>query len=113
MWITGAFVLVFLVIHVNTFFVTSRFVGTDKTMYELIRDVFVNPWVDAFYLVALVFLGYHLRHGFQSACQTFGLRTPRYEKLIDIVGIFFWLLIPLAFACIPLYFLWTHSSGGY
>jgi succinate dehydrogenase / fumarate reductase cytochrome b subunit len=60
-----------------------------------------------------VFLGYHLKHGFQSAFQTFGIRSGTYRRLIDVVAVVFWLFIPLAFAAIPLYFLWAHSRGVY
>jgi len=49
-----------------------------------------------------------LRHGFQSAFQTLGIRFEKYQPLIDAVGVVFWLLIPLAFAALPLYFLWAH-----
>ncbi len=64
--------------------------------------------MDAFYIVALVILAYHLQHGFQSAFQTFGLRNERYQWLIDLVAMIFWLLIPIGFAAMPLYFLWAH-----
>ncbi len=108
MFWTGAFVLVFLVIHIDTFFVTSRFFDTGKTMYELVVEAFQNPWYVGFYIVALGFLGYHLRHGFQSAFQTFGIRGTKYEKLINAVGVLFWLVIPVCFAAMPLYFLWAQ-----
>jgi succinate dehydrogenase / fumarate reductase, cytochrome b subunit len=106
-FITGTIVLLFLVVHINTFFVQSRFFAAEQslTMFQRVAGAFSNPWYDAFYVVALVFLGYHLRHGFQSAFQTFGLRSAKYQRLIDIVGIIFWLLIPLGFAAMPLYFL--------
>ena len=105
---TGGFVFIFLVIHINTFFITSRFRGTGRTLYEIVVEAFKNPVYDTFYVVAMVFLGYHLKHGFQSAFQTFGLRNKRYQRLIDIVAIIFWLLIPVGFAVMPLYFLWVH-----
>lgn len=105
---TGLFVAVFLVIHVKTFFVRSRFFPDGRTMYELVAEAFKDPLYVGFYIVALVFLGYHLKHGFQSAFQTFGLRVQRYERLIDIVGILFWLIIPICFAAMPLYFLLAH-----
>ena len=108
MFWTGTFVFVFLVLHINTFFVRSRFLDTDTPMYEIVAQTFKDPWVDAFYIVALFFLGYHLLHGFQSAFQTFGIRHERYKTLIDLLAIVFWLLIPLCFAAIPLYFLWAH-----
>jgi succinate dehydrogenase / fumarate reductase cytochrome b subunit len=75
-------------------------------MYDIVAEAFKNPWTDALYIVALFFLGYHLRHGFQSSFQTFGLRHERYRRVIDWVGAIFWLLIPLGFAAMPLYFLW-------
>lgn len=105
---TGVFVTVFLVVHINTFFVQSRFFPDGRTMFEYVVDAFTSPLYVAFYLVALVFLAYHLKHGFESAFQTLGLRTGKYQRLIDILGIFFWLVIPLCFAAMPLYFLLIH-----
>jgi len=106
MWITGLIIAAFLVIHIQAFFITSRFITPERSMYAIVAEVFKNPLTDVFYLVAMVFLGYHLRHGFQSAFQTFGLRHARYKSLIDWVGAIFWLLIPLGFAAMPLYFYW-------
>lgn len=105
---TGMFVAVFLVVHVNTFFVSSRFFPDGRTMYEVVRDAFVNPWYVLFYIVALAFLAYHLKHGLQSSFQTFGLNSPRSKKLVIVIGVFFWLVIPAGFAILPLYFLWAH-----
>jgi succinate dehydrogenase / fumarate reductase cytochrome b subunit len=111
MFLTGMIVLIFLVIHVRTFFVQSRFIDPGMPMYELVWQAFGNPWYVGFYLVALIFLGYHLKHGVQSVFQTYGLYVGRWQKLIDLLAIIFWLLIPLAFASIPLFFLWAHSTG--
>jgi succinate dehydrogenase / fumarate reductase, cytochrome b subunit len=108
MWITGLFVALFLVIHINEFFVQSRYFADGRKMYEIVAVAFKNPWVDMFYLVALGFLGYHLKHGFQSTFQTFGIRYAKYRTLIDVLGVIFWLLIPITFAVMPFYFLWAH-----
>jgi len=108
MWITGGFVLVFLVLHVNAFFVRSRFFPHDQTMYDIIREAFQSPTTVVFYLVALVFLAYHLRHGWQSSFQTFGLLNGKYKGLIEAVGVVFWLLIPAGFALIPIVVFLSH-----
>ncbi len=108
MWVTGFIVAAFLVVHINSFFITSRFLTPGRSMFVIVREVFRNPWYDAFYVVALGFLAYHLKHGFQSAFQTFGLRGTRYQRLIDLVAMIFWLLIPIGFAAMPLYFLWAY-----
>ena len=108
MWITGGFVLVFLVLHVNAFFVRSRFFPHDQTMYDIIREAFQSPTTVVFYLVALVFLAYHLRHGWQSSFQTFGLLNGKYKGLIEAIGVVFWLLIPAGFALIPIVVFLSH-----
>ena len=105
---TGAFVFLFLVIHVNTFFIRSRFFDDGTTMYARVEDAFSSPLYVGFYLVALVFLGYHLKHGVQSAFQTLGLHDARYAWAVTAIGVVFWLLFPIAFAVLPLYFLLAH-----
>ncbi len=111
MFVTGSATFIFLVVHLRSFFVPTRFAaGIEPSMYELVRGAFSSVVYDAFYLVALVFLGYHLRHGFQSAFQTLGI-TPKRIRLIDAVAVFFWLIIPAGFATMPLYFLWLRLKG--
>jgi len=102
--VTGSIVLIFLVIHLKTFFVPSRVMGDPRSMYDLVAEAFRSPWYDGFYLVALAFLGFHLRHGFQSAFQTFGLR-PGLRPIVDAIAILFWLIVPIGYATMPIYFL--------
>ena len=105
-FVTGSIVFIFLVIHVRTFWFTSRFqAGEHFSMYALVKESFASPVYSFFYVIAMFLLGFHLRHGFQSAFQTFGLKTTKYTPLIEAVGIIFWLLIPIGFAVIPVYFL--------
>jgi len=111
MFVTGSATFIFLVVHLRSFLVPTRFAaGVEPSMYQLVRGAFASPVYDAFYLIALVLLGYHLRHGFQSAFQTLGI-TPKRIRLIDAVAVFFWLVIPAGFATMPLYFLWLHLKG--
>jgi len=107
MFVTGSVVFVFLVVHLKTFFVPSRFAGNIKpSMYRLVSTAFADPVYAGFYLVSLALMGYHLRHGFQSAFQTLGLR-PHRRTLIDYVAMIFWLFIPAGYAAMPVYFLWA------
>ncbi len=55
------------------------------------------------YTISMFVMGFHLKHGFSAAFQTLGLRHPRYTPIINSVGILFWVVIPAAFASIPLY----------
>lgn len=108
MFWTASVVFIFLVVHIKDFWVPTRFPGPSKVSYfDMVANAFRSPVYDAFYLIALVLLGYHLRHGFQSAFQTFGLRS-RWRHAVDAVAIIFWLLIPIGFATMPLYFLFAR-----
>lgn len=53
------------------------------------------------YVLSMAVLGFHLWHGFASAFQTLGLRHKRYTPIIGAVGKGFAVLVPLAFAIIP------------
>jgi succinate dehydrogenase (or fumarate reductase) cytochrome b subunit, b558 family len=109
--ITGSVIGIFLYIHLKTFFFPSRFSAEKVSTYELVVKAFSNPWYDAFYLVALFVLGYHLRHGFQSAFQTLGLRNKTYTSFLDLLAFIVWCLIPLGFAAIPIYFFFFHQAA--
>ncbi len=108
---TGSMIFIFLVIHLNSFFVPSRITETNLPLYELVAQAFQNPWYDLFYIVALILLGYHLKHGFQSGFQTLGLLNKKYSTLVELFGMVFWLIIPFGFALMPLYFLLIHKLG--
>ena len=111
MFLTGSIVFVFLVIHMRSFWFTSRYqAGENFSMYALVKSSFGSPAYSLLYVAAMVILAFHLHHGFQSAMQTFGLRNRKYERLIDLAGMVFWLLIPLFFALMPVYFLLNLNS---
>jgi succinate dehydrogenase / fumarate reductase cytochrome b subunit len=100
--VTGVAVLAFLVWHIVQFFIRSRFFPDGRSMYDLVYAAFSQPLVVVLYEIAFLLLGSHLKHGFQAAFQSWGLRTPKYSGLIDAIGVIVWLLLPLAFASIPL-----------
>jgi succinate dehydrogenase / fumarate reductase cytochrome b subunit len=107
---SGSIIGIFLYIHLKSFFIPSRFGSEKVSNYKLVMQAFSNPWYDAFYVVALLVLGYHLRHGFQSAFQTLGLRDKTYAHFLDIFACIFWFLIPLGYALIPVYFFFYQQD---
>lgn len=107
MFVTGSIVFVFLVVHLNTFFVRHRFLHVQETMYDSVVHAFQrgwNGWYWAFYVVAMVLLAFHLHHGFQSAFQSLGLNHKRYTPLIKKLGLLFAIIVPAGFASMPIYF---------
>jgi succinate dehydrogenase / fumarate reductase, cytochrome b subunit len=115
----GTFVLLFLIIHLKNFWIPSRFGDmpevtyppgvTVHDLYSLMKDTFSNVWYVSLYLVGCLALAYHLMHGFQSAFRSLGLHNGRYLRLINGVGIAFAIIVPLAFAMMPvsMYFNWV------
>jgi succinate dehydrogenase / fumarate reductase cytochrome b subunit len=109
MFVTGSIVFIFLVLHLRTFWVPARFAHDAGpgpfSMYAIVVEAFSSPVYAVFYVAAMGLLAFHLRHGFQSAFQTFGLREGAWARLIQAVAVLFWLVIPALFAAMPIYFL--------
>jgi succinate dehydrogenase / fumarate reductase, cytochrome b subunit len=77
-----------------------------KDLYSVVAYAFKNPIYSALYVIAMIAMGFHLYHGFQSGFQTLGFDHSKYKPLIDFVGLWvFSIIIPAVFAAMPLYFL--------
>jgi succinate dehydrogenase / fumarate reductase, cytochrome b subunit len=107
MGITGSMVLIFLVFHLNTFFVPHRIMDAHETMYQTVANSFQygwRGWYWIFYVAAMALIGFHLNHGFRSAFQTLGLSNKKYGPLIERLALLFSIIIPAGFATLPVYF---------
>ena len=71
---TGIVILLFVITHLKTFKYADHTTGT---LYQLVMDTFSQPLYAAGYVFAMLVLGFHLWHAFQSAFQTLGFRTNR------------------------------------
>jgi succinate dehydrogenase / fumarate reductase cytochrome b subunit len=58
-------------------------------------------YVSAFYIVAMLALGFHLYHGVWSMFQSLGINHPKYNRLIRGVAIFFTIIVVSGFIAIP------------
>lgn len=94
---TGLALLLFLVYHLARF----RF-GTPSPAGELVTTTLAQPTTGAFYLVALLALGFHLRHGLWSLCQSLGLSHPKYEIGLERGATITGITIAALFMIIPL-----------
>ncbi len=62
-----------------------------------------------FYVLSMLAMSFHLMHGFQSAFQSLGANHKSYMPLIKKIGYAFAVVVPLAFASIPVYLLIRQS----
>ena len=105
----GVITLVFLIIHMKSFWFEMHFgsIGVDangnKDLYTVTAAAFKQWWYVAFYVVAMAALAYHLLHGFQSAFQSMGWNHPSYTPIVKKAGAIFAVVVPVLFAIIPVY----------
>ncbi|SIT31332.1 succinate dehydrogenase / fumarate reductase cytochrome b subunit [Filimonas lacunae] len=120
MGLLGTIILLFLITHLVHFWVPSRFTGLDEValtngvmvhnLFKQMAIVFENLWVVVLYVVGCISLAYHLAHGFQSAFRTMGVHNKRYVAMIKCMGYGFAVIVPLAFALMPvsMHFHWIN-----
>jgi succinate dehydrogenase / fumarate reductase cytochrome b subunit len=111
---SGLAILAFIVLHFIDFWlpeINHKYIEVlpeDPTRYyHELREKFVNPIRVGAYVLAFVFLGLHLMHGFQSAFQSMGMNN-KYSKCVRNFGKTYAIVIPLAFIFIALFHHFTH-----
>jgi len=119
MGLLGTLLLLFLIMHINHFWISSRFGGmwnvmplaevdydgkTYHNLYAQMVQVFQNPFIVVLYVLGCLSLAYHLMHGFQSAFRTLGVANNRYLGILKSVGVGFSIVVSLAFAMMPISF---------
>jgi len=115
MALLGTLVFFFLCIHMGDFWYKVKFTdsitmvsydGVEmKDLYGRVYTAFSELWIVIIYLIGLIALALHLIHGFQSAFTTLGLRHKKYTPIINVLGIGYSILIPIAYATIPIWVL--------
>jgi len=110
---TGLLTFVFVLIHLKTFkygphYSTVVDGAQVRDLHRLVMEVFRNPVYVIWYVSALAFLGFHLRHGFWSAFQSLGVNHPRFSPFIYSLGILIAIVIAAGFIGIPV---WIYFTG--
>ena len=104
----GVTILVFLVWHLLNFTIGKVNVagGSTDDPYDLLVDSFQVWWLTLIYLVAMVALAMHLRHGVWSAAQTLGLtNNARARRNAKALGLLLAVVIAGGFSLVPIFIL--------
>jgi len=75
--------------------------GTESTPYERLIAGMSNPWITSFYVLALVLLGLHLRHGIWSVTQTLGRSNRQRERIVNAFAVGFSTLLIAGYLVVP------------
>ena len=117
MGLLGAVVLFFIIVHMRSFWyemhfgefgeINSNMTNTfdengNKDLYKITTAAFQELWYVIMYVVCMIAIAFHLSHGFASAFQSIGVSHAKYNPIIKKIGAVFGILIPLAFAIIPI-----------
>ncbi len=107
MGLLGTIILLFLVIHLSHFWLGTKvnlYLDGDgeHNMFNEMKGAFSNLWIVIVYVLGCISLSWHLIHGFKSAFQTLGINSPKYNGMIQNIGIVFSIVVPFIFAMMPI-----------
>ena len=110
MLLSGLVILAFVIFHLLHFTLGTvqpeYFEGRDAAgrhdVYAMVIHGFRNPVITVSYIVAQLFLGLHLYHAVPSMFQSIGWKHPRYNPLIEKLGLIVALLIVIGNISMPL-----------
>ncbi len=123
MAILGTLIFMFLILHISKFWWSSR-VTKDLAevtyngqrihdLYLRMYQVFQNPVIVIIYVASVLFLGFHLWHGFHSSFRSMGVHNKKYLGLLKGLGYGFTVIVCVLFALMPIsmFFQWVVPSA--
>lgn len=114
MAIQGSLILVFVILHLITFKYGTHYETTVngvvmRDLARLMEEVFQSPGYVAWYVVAMILLGFHLSHGVGSTFQSLGLMEGTYRNTWKKLSYGYAVVVALGFIAQPVYlFLFAH-----
>jgi len=79
-----------------------------KDLHARVASSFTNVFYVIFYVIAMVAVSFHLKHGFQSAFRTLGWVHRKYTPIVEFIGTwFFAVVMPIGFALMPIVYYFT------
>jgi succinate dehydrogenase / fumarate reductase, cytochrome b subunit len=105
MYWSGPIVLAFIIFHLlhlttGTIHPGGQFVEGD--VYRNVVSGFQVWYVSAWYIFAMILLGFHIRHGAWSMFQSLGLNHPRHTPILKKAAAVLAIIIVVGYISIPL-----------
>ncbi|MDX6738646.1 succinate dehydrogenase cytochrome b subunit [Actinocorallia sp. A-T 12471] len=101
----GVIILLFIIWHILDLTVgVANPHGVHGEAYQNVVAGFAPDrwWVTIFYVVSMIMLGFHLRHGLVSAVQTLGAKNPKHDRTLNVVATGFAVLLSIGFLIVPI-----------
>lgn len=105
---TGAIILIFIIMHLLNFKYGSEYLATVdglqvRDLYKTVIEYFANPLYVAWYVFAMLALGIHTSHGFQSLFQSWGVNHPKYTPIIQVASLAYGLFVAIGFSTLAIF----------
>ncbi|GAB4339126.1 MAG: hypothetical protein Kow0037_23780 [Calditrichia bacterium] len=109
---TGIVIILFTIFHLITFkfgpgvaegYSVVKNGETVRDLHRLVVESFQNEWLVLGYVLVMLFLGFHLRHGFWSAFQSLGIAHPKLTPFFYSLGAILAVLLAGGFLVLPVY----------
>jgi succinate dehydrogenase / fumarate reductase cytochrome b subunit len=117
MFILGAMILIFLMIHITNFYIKMKWTGDPllkevivggvemHNAYALVSNLFLSRAYDLLYITGGILVGLHISHGFWSAFQTIGFTNQIWLKRLKFLAVAVGIIFAAGFSYIPIYFM--------
>jgi succinate dehydrogenase / fumarate reductase cytochrome b subunit len=103
MLISGSIILVFFIIHLRFLWYTFQTTRDHNYFQILLQNKlgYLGHLPTAlFYIIAISFISFHLKHGFLSSFKSLGFPTKLIKGPLAILAFLFWGIIPMLFILI-------------
>lgn len=115
MWFQGTIILIFLIIHILTFKYGKVYMVTYdgheiRDLHRLVVEVFQEPVYVIGYLISLVLLFGHLKHGVAALFTSFGYYDKEKTPTIKTIGWIYSFVVVAGFISQPLYVYFFYNG---
>lgn len=106
--LTGTIILLYIIFHLLDFSLADKIGlidGIDYGLFGLVVNTLGDPVHALLYIIAMISVGLHMYHAFQSVFQTFGVMSDSNQQKITAASKVLGVLITVAYSSIPIYIL--------
>ena len=101
---SGLMILFFFILHLRYFWYTFQNMPVNSNFFSIViknEFGFLGHTPTAiFYIIAIILIAAHLKHGFLSIFKTFGVSFKYRDSIIKYISFIFWAIIPSGFIII-------------
>ncbi len=108
--LSGTIILIYIIFHLLDFSLAEKvgiINGVDLGLYGLVVNTLNDPIHAALYILAMISVGLHMYHAFQSVFQTFGIMSQNNMKHFVLASKMLGVAITLGFSSIPIYIMFN------